>query len=131
MSVAERKAHAALFDDGVVRIGPSSPTGPIGRTETWVFPRSVVDNLTKQAGGDVAKLERLLGLDVGYLGKSPVLVEIPFPKSVRIPSGNEVGANPFWRAGGQTSGGIPEAIIDSGESGSTLKIAIDARRGLG
>ncbi|NOU35899.1 MAG: RHS repeat-associated core domain-containing protein [Kiritimatiellaceae bacterium] len=118
MSLAERKSHAALFQGGAVRIGPSKPVGTIGRTETWVFPRSVVDNLTKQAGGDVAKLERLIGLDAGYLGKSPVLVDIPSPKGVRIPSGNERGANAFWRAGGRTSGGLPEAIIDPVPEGS-------------
>lgn len=112
MSVAERKAHAALYESGAVRIAPSAPTGTIGRAETWVFPRSVVDGLIKRSNGNVAKLERMLGLDVGYLGKSPVLIDIPSPSRVRIPTGNEFGASPLWRAGGQTSGGIPEAIID-------------------
>eukprot|EP01042_Synura_sphagnicola_P001842 gene1842-2165_t len=64
-------AHATLFENGAVRIQPSAPTGTIGRTETWVLPPSVADNAIAQAGGDVSLLEKLLGLDPGYLGNSP------------------------------------------------------------
>ena len=112
MSVAERNLHASLFEAGAVRIQPAPPQGVIGRTETWVFPRIVVDDLIQQADGEVAKLEVLLGFDAGYLGASPVMVEIPAPRRTRIPDGNEFGANPLWRAGGLTSGGVPEAVID-------------------
>jgi hypothetical protein len=38
-------------------------------------------------------------------------IEIPSPMRVRVPTGND-GANNFWPAGGQTIGGIPEAIVD-------------------
>eukprot|EP01084_Bolivina_argentea_P208715 355729_1 len=32
--------------------------------------------------------------------------------NIRIPSGNEVGVDKYWRPGGYTSGGISEAIVD-------------------
>ena len=32
--------------------------------------------------------------------------------NIRMPSGNETGANSLWLLGGKTSGGVPEAIID-------------------
>lgn len=36
----------------------------------------------------------------------------------RIPSGNEFGANDFWRPGGFTSpGGLPEAVINPVQPG--------------
>lgn len=31
--------------------------------------------------------------------------------NLRIPNGNESGANSFWIPGGYTSGGVPEAIV--------------------
>lgn len=64
-------------------------------------------------GGDIGKLEQLLGFDLGYLGRSLVRVDIPNPVGYRIPSGNEFGTNNFWRPGGLTwPGGLPEAVID-------------------
>ena len=32
--------------------------------------------------------------------------------NLRIPSGNELGANEYWIPGGKTDGGIPEAVTD-------------------
>ncbi|MEA1649430.1 hypothetical protein UAJ10_10410 [Nitrospirillum sp. BR 11164] len=108
-----QEAHAALFKDGAVRIQPSAPTGIIGKTETWVLPPSVANEAIAKSGGDVGKLEQLLGLDSGYLGSSPVRVDIPASPGYRIPTGNEFAANNFWRPGGLTwPGGLPEAVID-------------------
>lgn len=106
-------AHARLFDGGAVRIQPSAPTGTIGRTETWVLPKSTTDEAIARAGGDVRKFEELLGFDKGYLGNSPILVDIPKPTGYRIPTGNEFGANGYWRPGGFTyPGNLPEAVIN-------------------
>ncbi len=112
LSQAYQDAHAEIFSGGAVRIQPSAPTGTIGRTETWVLPKTTAMDAIKQSAGDVSKLEEFLGLDKGYLGTNPVLVDIPNPTGYRIPTGNEFGANNFWRPGGFTSpGGLPEAII--------------------
>lgn len=32
--------------------------------------------------------------------------------NLRMPSGNEVGANSHWIPGGYTDGGVPEAVTD-------------------
>ncbi|MFT3715632.1 MAG: hypothetical protein QM774_06715 [Gordonia sp. (in: high G+C Gram-positive bacteria)] len=112
-------AHRRLFDGGAVRIQPKAPNGRIGHSETWVLPRSVAMDAIAKAGGDVSALERLLGFDPGYLGKNPVLIDIPRPQGLRIPSGNEFGANNFWRPGGFTyPGRVPEAVIKPVEPGS-------------
>lgn len=66
-----------------------------------------------QAGGDVSKLEELLGFPPGYLGGAPLRVDVPNPSGLSIPSGNEGGVNEFWIPGGYTSGGLVEAVIDS------------------
>ena len=65
-----------------------------------------------QAKGNVRVLEELLGFDPGDLGDNPVRIDISHPQGLRMPTGNERGANDFWLPGGYTSGGIPEAVID-------------------
>ena len=77
-----------------------------------VMPKAVADRLIQQSGGDVRRLEDLLGLNRGDLGTGPVRVDIQSPSGLRVPSGNELGANNQWVPGGFTSGGIPEATID-------------------
>jgi len=59
-----------------------------------------------------------LGVLLVSLGASPVRVDIDNPANVRIPDGNELGANAQWVPGGKTSGGIPEATIDRVPAGS-------------
>jgi filamentous hemagglutinin len=117
-------AHAALFEGGVARIQPNMPTSTIGRTETWVLPKAVADEAIRQAGGDVGKLEQLLGMDKGYLGTNPVRVDIPKPVNLRMSSGNEYGANPLWTPGGYTSGGLPEAVINPVPPGAYKAVPI-------
>jgi hypothetical protein len=77
------------------------------------MPKGVADNLIAQSGGSIATLEQLLGLESGTLGASPVRIDVPNPTGLRMPSGNELGANSQWIPGGYTSGGIIEAVIDS------------------
>ncbi len=75
-----------------------------------------------QANYNPGILENLLGMDDGYLGDSPVLVEIPNPANYRIPTGNEFAAyEDFWRPGGFTDpGGLPEAVIDPVKAGDYI-----------
>ena len=106
-------SHLSLFHGGVTKIQGGVPTRPLGSPlGTYVMPKIVADELIAKSGGDVSELEKLLGLDPGELGNSPVRVDIPNPTGIRMPNGNEVGANSQWIPGGYTSGGIPEAIID-------------------
>ena len=52
-----------------------------------------------------------------YLKKGGGLVRIDIEDTigldVRIPSGNETGANDLWIPGGYTSGGVPEAVTNT------------------
>ena len=105
--------HLDMFRNGVAKFYAKTPTGTVGPpNETYVLPASVVDDLVRRADGDVRVLEELLGLGHGYLGDAPVRIDVPNPHGLRIPSGNELGANEYWLPGGYTSGGIPEATID-------------------
>ncbi|NQD62972.1 RHS repeat protein, partial [Enterobacter sp. CM29] len=115
------KQHLALFNDGISKIAWGVNRAEIGPPSGhFVMPKSVADNIIKKAGGDVGKLEKMLGLDPGDLGDSPVRIDILKPQGLRMPSGNEGGANDFWVPGGKTSGGIPEAVIDQTPVGDAL-----------
>jgi hypothetical protein len=111
--------HLAEFDGGVTKITANPPSGVVGPPGgTFVMPKSVADALITQSGGDVAKLEELLSLEPGTLGSNPVRVDIESPEGLRMPSGNEFGANSQWIPGGYTGGRITEATIDPAVPGT-------------
>ena len=62
----------------------------------------------------------LLSLDPGTLGASPFRVDVNSPSGIRMPNGNEFGANPQWLPGGKTGGGILEATVDQIQPGTYI-----------
>jgi len=114
--------HLRKFENGVTKITSYNPSGTVGPPGgTFVLPKSQADNLIAQAGGDVNKLEDLLGLKRGDLGTTPYRINIDNPSGLRMPDGNESGANINWIPGGKTSGGIFEATIDQIQPGTYNK----------
>jgi hypothetical protein len=107
-------AHLEKFDEGatkfVAKIYGNGYIGPRGGT--YVIPKQVADELVEQSGGDVSKLEELLGLNPGTLGEHPIRVDVETPNGLEMPQGNEPGTNINWLPGGYTSGGLPEARVD-------------------
>jgi hypothetical protein len=113
------KSHLSEFQGGVTKIMPQAPAGTVGPMGGgFVMSKKQADELIKLSGGDIAKLEELLGFDKGYLGNTPVRIDIKSPNGLRMPSGNELGANKYWTPGGYTSGGIKEAVIDPAPKGT-------------
>ena len=110
--------HLSQFKDGVTKFRAQAPKGTVGPLEgTFVFPSSYADDMIKQANGDIRVLEQLLGFDPGDLGDCPIRIDILKPQGLRMTTGNESGANPYWIPGGYTSGGIPESIISQPQPG--------------
>ena len=104
------------FGGGVTRFQKVKP-GPMDvigdESGVFVLPKSKADELISESGGDIGKLEELLGLPRGHLGESPIRIDVSKPGGLRVPSGNEIGANnQQWIPGGYTSGGVPEAVIN-------------------
>lgn len=111
--------HLAMFDGGVSKVMSAAPAGNVGPPGgTFTLPAKFLDDAVVKSGGDVAKMEKLLSLDPGTLGANPVRVDIPLPSGMRMPSGNELGANTHWIPGGFTKGGIPEVTIDPAVPGT-------------
>lgn len=90
----------------------------IGREDNscFVMPKTVCDDIAKAANGNLAVYEQALGFEPGYFQGHGGLVRIDVldvaDLHIRIPSGNEAGANAWWLPGGYTSGGVPEAVSD-------------------
>lgn len=123
MSKKEIETHLSMFDDGSVKIQSKEAYentvklygSSIGDPKTghYVLPKSIVDKAIEASNGDPKVLEKLLGLEPGYLGNNPVLLDINKVENIRVPSGNESGAwQGYWEPGGFTNGGVPEAVID-------------------
>ncbi|WP_433916015.1 hemagglutinin repeat-containing protein [Pectobacterium jejuense] len=118
MSKAEIDAHLAKFDDGAVRFTSMNDVkkyGTLGPNNGFVMPKSEFDKLIKESSGNLRVVEQKLGLEFGYLGNSNTgvfYINKQDLKNLKIPSGNEPGANQFWLPGGKTSGGISEAVMD-------------------
>ena len=114
--------HLERFDGGVTRFMTSESLEIFGIGQrdgtTFVFPRNELDNLMAATGGDMCRLEQALGLPDGYFDTYEVVrVDIADPRdyNLRVPSGNEAGANDRWLPGGYLPEGMPEAVIDGGD----------------
>ena len=90
----------------------------IGREDNscFVMPKSVCDEIARAGKGKISVYEQAFGFEPGYFQGHGGLVRIDVidvaDLHIRIPSGNEAGANSWWVPGGYTSGGVPEAVSD-------------------
>ena len=90
-----------------------------------LLPRLKMDNILKKAAGDISIVERELGISPGgWKGQEVVRIDIPNPRGtdIRIPNGNESGANDLWIPGGKTSGGRLEAVVNPIKKGNYKEI---------
>lgn len=75
------------------------------------------DDVISKVNGNISIMETELGFPAGYFSDGVGLVRIDVDDvsglNIRMPSGNETGANSLWLPGGNTSGGVPEAITDT------------------
>jgi RHS repeat-associated protein len=110
------------FDDGAAWIVPQEtldnhPPPPVGRPDgQFAMPNDAMNDLLKRTGGDVSKIEKELGIQEGaWKGKELRVIKVDNPGShnLRVPSGNEGGADPEkWMPGGLTPNGRAEGVLD-------------------
>lgn len=125
--------HLSRFDDGASRIyfSDSLHTHGPGQSDqsTFVFPTAELQRVLDETGGDANLVADALGIERKWFfgpDGNPVDVEIRhFDPSeltnLRMPSGNEAGANEHWIPGGFLPTGIPEAVIDVPSSASGIR----------
>lgn len=116
--------HLGKFDDGATRFMTETNLDKYGIAQrdgtSYVMPKSEVDALFEKTGGDPRAMEDALGLPEGFFDSGVVRVDIPDARDhgLRMPSGNEAGANDQWLPGGQLPTGLSEAVIDGGDIAS-------------
>ena len=73
-----------------------------------------MNDLIASTGGDSALLGEKLGVPTWSSDTSLVRIDVPDPLSYapRLPDSALSGANPLFKSGGLTSGGVPEVVID-------------------
>ncbi|XZZ61657.1 hypothetical protein ACJJIF_19525 [Microbulbifer sp. SSSA002] len=80
--------------------------------------RSEADKLLSSSNGNSGAMANALGLPEDFFDANTLVrVDIPKPRelNLRIPSGNEAGANDLWIPGGRLPDGALEAVIDAGD----------------
>jgi len=119
-------AHLAQFDDGasiimtkeqyIMYVKGNANIGIPSDGTQFVMPKNFCDEIAMKAKGDISVYEISLGFDIGHFSDGGGLVRIDINDlkglNLRMPSGNEAGANNHWIPGGKTDGGIPEAVTD-------------------
>jgi filamentous hemagglutinin len=84
---------------------------------SFMMTKKEADKLIESTNGDKRLLEDALGLPVNFLEVNELVkVNVPKPReaNIRMPSGNEAGANDLWIPGGKLPDGNLEAVIDVG-----------------
>ena len=115
--------HLDEFSDGATRYMTESNLNKYGIAQrdgtSYVMPKSQVNDLMNATGGDTRAMEKALGLPDGFFDDGVVRVDVKDPggNGLRMPSGNEAGANDQWIPGGKLPTGVSEAVIDGGKIG--------------
>lgn len=116
------KNHLQKFNDGATRFMPASNLEKYGIAQrdgtSFVMPRNEADAMLEASGGNLRSMENELGLPEGFLDSNNLVrIDIADPGEyhLRMPSGNEAGANEQWIPGGVLPDGASEAVIHGGE----------------
>ncbi|GAB2619550.1 hypothetical protein GCM10027035_14710 [Emticicia sediminis] len=88
----------------------------LGRQDgLFVMCKREMDDLIIKANGQLNYIETELGIPAGTWKDTEILrIDIRRPKklNLRIPSGNELGANDLWVPGGKLPNGYLESVIN-------------------
>jgi len=121
LSQYDAGASRFMSETNLAKYGPGQIDGT-----SFVMPRSAADDILASTNGDPRALEDALGLPRNTLDESSlVLVNFDNPRELglRLPSGNEAGANAQWMPGGKLPSGASEAVIDVGGVGPGQYVA--------
>jgi len=65
------------------------------------MPTNQLNEVLARTNGDMKLIEKELGLPAGaWQGQGMAVIEVSKP-NVKMPTGNESGANPLWKSGGK------------------------------
>lgn len=103
----------------------------LGRQDgLFVMCKEEMDDLLQKANGQLSYIETELGIPSGMWKDSEIIkIDIRRPKRLhlRIPSGNEEGANALWIPGGKLPNGYLESVINPVTEGKYTQTTIILR----
>ena len=118
--------HLQRFEGGATRFYRTENLdkyGPGNQGTTFVFPTSEIDNIITQADGKPKKLGVMLGLGENFfvdgndkpldITRADFTYEEIINGNLRMPRGDEGGANEAWIPGGYLPEGIPESVMNT------------------
>lgn len=120
-------SHLSQFEGGASYLTPKAALDRWGRDALgradgqFVMPSSQLDEVLLKTQGDLSLVEKELGIKSGdWQGREFVRIDVRDPNSLnlRMPSGNETGANPQWIPAGKLPTGYSEAVINQIPKGS-------------
>jgi len=124
-------AHLAKFDEGASFLIPKANLDRFGRdlvgypdNSQFAIPKTTMDEIMSKTGGNISAIEKELGIKSGsWQNIEMARIDIPKPREhgLRMPSGNEGGANTLWLPGGRLPTGQPEAILNQLPKGSYIE----------
>lgn len=115
------RRHVRSFKRGASFLIPETILDKFGRNilgrndGQFMMNKHDMDDLLAKAQGRVIIIETELGIPAGLWQNGRIIrIDIPKPKRlhIRIPSGNEIGANELWIPGGKLPNGYSESVID-------------------
>lgn len=113
LKIFKKEGVAKIISKEQLKYAEKNYGGAIGpESGHYATSEVIIEKAIKASDGDPRKLEKLLALDEGSLGKNPVIIKPKKISFLEFPSGNEKGANAYWNPGGYTSGGIPEVVVN-------------------
>jgi hypothetical protein len=114
--------HMSKFDDGASYFVSKEILDDFGYdllgmpdNSQFVLSKIEMDDLIASSGGDMSVIEGALGIPIGNWKHQPMVridVMNPAELNIRMPSGNEMGANSLWLPGGKLPTGYSESVID-------------------
>lgn len=130
------RQHLDAFATGAAYLVPKDVLDRFGRDRLgradgqFVMSKPEMDALLKKAAGDLTVLETELGIPAGaWKGRAIVRIDVTNPRELRLrmPSGNEAGANELWLPGGYLPKGYREAVVDPIEKGRYNETLIEIK----
>jgi hypothetical protein len=115
------RRHLRSFRAGASFLVPKNILDRFGRTilgredGQFVMSKKEMDDLLAKANGQLSYIETELGIPAGYWKNTELIrIDIQKPKRlhIRIPSGNEAGANDLWIPGGKLPNGFSESVVN-------------------
>ncbi|WP_188765984.1 hypothetical protein [Emticicia aquatilis] len=100
----------------------------LGRQDgLFVMCKKEMNDLLQKANGQLSYVETELGIPAGMWKNSEIIrIDIRRPKKLklRLPSGNETGANELWIPGGKLPNGYMESVINPVPEGKYTETTI-------